>query len=49
VLPSLYLRFAHGRATQEPMPEEPGDSDDPPIDPNGDGSGSEPLQVSLQA
>jgi CzcA family heavy metal efflux pump len=49
VLPSLYLRFAHGRAPQEPMPEDPGDSDEPPIDPNGDGSGSEPLQVSLQA
>jgi CzcA family heavy metal efflux pump len=45
VLPSLYLRFAHGRTPQEPMPEDPGTDDEDPLDPNG--GGTEPLQVPL--
>ncbi len=46
VLPSLYLRFAHRRARQEQMPEDPGASDEP-VSPNGDEASSEALQVSL--
>jgi hypothetical protein len=47
VLPSLYLRFAHGRVRPEPMPDDPGGVEEPPVTPNGDGPSSEPLQVSL--
>ena len=51
VLPSLYLRFAHGRTPQEPSPDDRGSEGDDPIDPNGDGSGdgTQPLQVPLHA
>ncbi len=51
VLPALYLRFAHGRAPQEPMPEDRGSEGDDPTDPNGGGSGDDhqPLQVPLHA
>jgi Cu/Ag efflux pump CusA len=49
VLPSLYLRFAHGRARQEPMPDDPGGIEELPVTPNGDAPSSEPLQVSLHS
>ncbi len=49
VLPALYLRFAHGRMPQDPMPDDPGSEGDVPVDPGGDGSGTEPLQVPLHA
>jgi CzcA family heavy metal efflux pump len=51
VLPSLYLRFAHGRIPQEPTPEDRRSEDDEPLDPNGDGAGdgTQPMQVPLHA
>jgi Cu/Ag efflux pump CusA len=49
VLPSLYLRFAHGRAPQEPMhADRDSDAHEPP-DPSGDSAAQrdQPLQVPL--
>jgi CzcA family heavy metal efflux pump len=46
VLPSLYLRFAHRRTPQEPLPGDGGTRGESPTPSNG-GSGQEPLQVSL--
>jgi Cu/Ag efflux pump CusA len=49
VLPALYLRFAHGRTPQGPMPDDRGTEGDDPIEPNPDGSGTEPRPVPLPA